>query len=337
MCANVIRTPYLLFLGDATSPMDVKTATGIVHWRPEACVAQYRLRVDGVDLGLPDMGPLEARARGARSMVLGVANDGGYLDPLWMPAIREAIEAGLDVVSGLHERLQGQAELVEQAAAHDVSLHDVRTPPRAIPIATGRRRSGFRLLTVGTDCVAGKMFTALCLEREMRARGMKVDFRATGQTGILIAGGGVPLDAVVADFLAGAAEQIAPDHDADHWDVIEGQGALGHPVYAGVALGLLHGAQPRAMVLCHDAGQETLGGLPDYPLPDLRDAIGRNEQAAELTSPEARVIGVSINTSSMRADVAERHLQDTRERLGLPVVDSVRTGVAPLVDVLERL
>jgi len=333
----VIRPPYLLFLGEAASALEVKTATGIAHWRPEVCVAQYRLRADGVDLGLADMDPFEARAEGARSMVLGVANEGGYLDPLWMPAIRAAIEAGLDVVSGLHERLQGIADLVELAAAHDVLLHDVRTPAQGIPIATGRRRSGKRLLTVGTDCVVGKMFTALSLEREMRARGMRADFRATGQTGILIAGSGVPLDAVVADFLAGAAEEVAPDQEADHWDLVEGQGALGHPLYGGVTLGLVHGAQAQAMVLCHDAGRTTLDGLPDYPVPRLEDAIAGYEHAAGLTSPGSRVIGLSINTSSMQAAEADRFLGDIQSRLRLPAVDAVRTGVAALVDVIEDM
>ncbi len=333
----MINAPYLLFLGQATSTMDVKTATGILYWRPELCLAQYRLDAAGVSLGLPDMDPKQARAKGARSMVLGVANEGGYLDSRWLPAIHAALEAGLDVVSGLHARLRELPEVVELARVHCVALHDVRTPTESVPIATGEKRSGRRLLTVGTDCVVGKMFTALSLEREMKARGMSVDFRATGQTGILIAGSGVPLDAVVADFLAGAAEQVSPAQDAEHWDVIEGQGSLDHPLYAGVTLGLVHGAQPEAMVLCHDAGRTTLDGLPDYPVPDLQDSIQRYEQAARLTSENARVIGLSINTSSMEAAAAESYLRKIEEELGLPAVDAVRTGVAALVDALEKL
>ena len=333
----MIPTPYLLFLGSAETLMDIKTATGVHHWRPELCAGQYRLEGASVDLGLPEMTPAAAREAGVRSMLLGAANEGGYLDPAWMPAIEEALAAGLDVVSGLHERLCDKPALVAAAARHGVSLHDVRTPAASIPIATGARRSGQRLLTVGTDCVVGKMFTALSLERELRARGIKADFRATGQTGILIAGSGVPLDAVVSDFLAGAAEAISPANEADHWDLVEGQGALGHPLYGGVTLGLVHGAQPTAMVLCHDAGRSTLDGLPDYPIGDLRETISEYERAAHLTSPGARVIGVSVNTSSMEGGAALTYLAELEGQLGLPVVDAVRTGVGPLVDILEAL
>ena len=333
----MIPTPYLLFLGAAETLMDIKTATGVHHWRPELCAGQYRLGAGTVDLGLPDMTPAAARAAGVRSMLLGAANEGGYIDPAWLPAIHEALAAGLDVVSGLHERLRDQPELVASAAEHGVALHDVRTPAAKLPIATGARRSGKRLLTVGTDCVVGKMFTALSLERELRARGVKADFRATGQTGILIAERGVPLDAVVADFLAGAAEWISPANDEDHWDLVEGQGALGHPLYGGVTLGLVHGSQPTAMVLCHDAGRTTLDGLPDYPIPDLAETISEYERAASLTSPGARVIGVSVNTSSMEGAAALTYLGELEGRLGLPAVDAVRTGVGPLADILEAL
>jgi uncharacterized NAD-dependent epimerase/dehydratase family protein len=331
----VIRPPYLLFLGDAPATVEVKTATGIAHWRPGSCVGQYRLADACVDLGLPDMDPARAKAAGAGSMVLGVANEGGFLDARWMPAIRAAITAGLDVVSGLHERLNGNSQLVTLAESCGVALQDVRVPPPYIPVATGVRRSGKRLLTVGTDCVVGKMFTALALEREMKARGMDADFRATGQTGILIVGSGVPVDAVPADFIAGAVEQLTPANAPDHWDVIEGQGALHHPLYAGVTLGLVHGAQADALVLCHAALRETIDGLPDYPIPDLEEAIERYEQAATLTNRQARVVGLSVNTSSLDESGAHRHLAALEQRLQMPAVDAVRTGVARLVDALE--
>ena len=332
-----MKQPYLLFLGDARTLFDAKTATGIAHWRPEICVGQYRLPGAGADLGLAETDPAGAKAAGARSMVLGVALEGGYIEAEWMPAIRAAIEAGLDIISGQHERLNEKAELVTLAESHGVALHDIRAPARDIPIATGVKRAGKRLLTVGTDCAVGKMFAALSIEREMKVRGMDADFRATGQTGILIAGAGVPLDAVVADFISGAVEQIAPANEKDHWDVIEGQGSLYSPLYAGVTLGLVHGAQSHALVLCHDVRLKTMDGLPDYPLPSFEDAIAHYEQAARLTNGEARVIGLSVNTSSLGEAEARQYLAELEQRLGLPAVDAVRTGVAALVDVLEDL
>jgi uncharacterized NAD-dependent epimerase/dehydratase family protein len=331
----MIPSPFLLFLGAARSRLEVKSATGVAFWRPESCIGQFRSATCGVDLGLPDLDPHAASEAGARSMVIGGANEGGYIDRDWMPSIRAAIAAGLDVVSGLHERLADDEELVALAAEHGVVLHDIRRPPPGLRIATGRPRSGRRLLTVGTDCVVGKMFAALALEREMRARGWNADFRATGQTGILIAGSGVAVDAVPADFLSGAIESLAPAQPDDHWDLIEGQGSLHHPLYAGVTLGLIHGAQPQARVLCHEAGRENLDGMPDYPIPSMRDAIASNERAARLTSPTARVTGLCINTSSLGPAAASRYLSDLEQDLQLPAVDPVRGGVAALVDALE--
>jgi uncharacterized NAD-dependent epimerase/dehydratase family protein len=202
----------------------------------------------------------------------------------------------------------------------------VRIPPPGIPIATGRKRSGKRLLTVGTDCALGKKYSALAIARAFAARGRAADFRATGQTGILIAGGGMPMDAVVADFEAGAAEILSPDAAPDHWYVIEGQGSLFHPAYAGVSLGLLHGSQPDVFVVCHDPGRERVLGYPDYPLPSITETIDLNMQLGRRTNPAIRCGGVCLNTSRLESAAAHDLLARESARLGLPVADPMRPG-----------
>ena len=191
-----------------------------------------------------------------------------------------------------------------------------------------RKRTGKRLLTVGTDCALGKKYTALALEGAFRRRGVDADFRATGQTGIMIAGSGMPLDAVVADFIAGAAEVLSPDAAPQHWDVIEGQGSLFHPAYAGVSLGLLHGSQPDVLVLCHEPGRTHLLGYPDFPTPSLPEAIALHVRMGALTNPQVRCAGISFNTSAMKPSEAERLMQQATRELGLPVADPMRGGPA---------
>ena len=176
------------------------------------------------------------------------------------------------------------------------------------------------------------MFTALAIDREIRARGGKSDFRATGQTGIFIAGDGISIDAVVSDFVSGSVEWLCPANDADHWDVIEGQGSLFHASYAGVTLGLIHGAQPDALVMCHEPTRAHMRGLPSYKLPDLQECIYANLAAARLTNKAARCVGLSINTAGLDAAAGRDYLRQTEARLGLACVDPVRTGVGPLVD-----
>jgi uncharacterized NAD-dependent epimerase/dehydratase family protein len=328
----VIDKPYLLFLGDAPDQLAAKTAAGVAHWRPSDCVGQLRLPGCNADLGLPDLTVAEAAAQGARTLIVGVANRGGRFSESWRRELRLALEVGMDIASGLHNRLVDMPELVHIAKRLGRRLIDVRHPSREFDVATGRKRSGKRLLTVGTDCSVGKMYTSLALEQEMRARGMKATFRATGQTGILIAGNGVPVDAVVADFIAGAVEALSPDNDPDHWDVIEGQGSLFHPSFAGVSLGLLHGAQPDVLVMCHEPNRAHMRGVPGYPLPSLEVCIAANEAAARLTNPDATCVGISINTAILTEADAGRLLREAEDRLGLPCVDAVRTGVAPIVD-----
>jgi len=326
-----INRPYLLFLGDAPDQLAAKTAAGIAHWRPSDCVGQLRLAGCNADAGLPDLTVTQAAEQGARTLIVGVANRGGHFSESWMRYLRLALEAGMDIASGLHNRLTDIPELVDVAARKGRCLIDVRHPQQGFEVASGKKRSGKRLLTVGTDCSTGKMYTSLALEQEIRARGLKASFRATGQTGILIAGDGVCVDAVVADFISGAVETLSPNNDPDHWDVIEGQGSLFHPSFAGVSLGLLHGAQPDVLVMCHEPTRLRMRGV-DYPLPSLEDCIAANEEAARLTNPSATCIGISINTANLSEADAKHLLRETEARLGLPCVDAVRTGVAPIVD-----
>lgn len=323
---------YLLFLGDVRDPLDAKTALGLAHWAPERCLGQWRLPGCVVDAGLPDLDFAAARAAGARTLVIGVAPFGGAIAPAWVPPLLDAMAAGLNIASGMHTRLESLPAIAEAAARHGVRLFNVREPGRRFPVASGRRRSGRRVLMVGTDCAVGKKYTALALARDLAAAGVPASFRATGQTGILIAGDGVPIDAVVADFVAGAAEMLSPDNAPDHWDVIEGQGSLFHPAYAGVALGLLHGSQPDALVLCHAAGRSHIDGYPDYPLPGLADCIAANLAMARLTNPQVRCIGVSLNTSGLPAAGRAAALAAVSAELGLPCVDPIATGTAALVE-----
>lgn len=330
-----IEQPYLLFLGDAPDQLAAKTAAGVAHWRPDACLGQLRLDGCRADLGLPDLDIDSAVTSGARTLIVGVANRGGRFSGLWIDTLGRALHAGLDIASGLHNRLTAVPELVELAQRYGRRLIDVRHPDAELDVGNGRKRSGKRLLTVGTDCSVGKMYASLAIEREMRSRGFKATFRATGQTGIFIVGSGIPVDAVVADFISGAVEQLSPTNDDDHWDIIEGQGSLFHASFAGVSMGLLHGAQADVLVMCHEPTRTHMRGLPDYALPSLEDCIAANETAARLTNPAARVIGIAVNTAALAPDAARDYLKSTGDRLGLPCVDPVRDGVGPLVDKIE--
>jgi uncharacterized NAD-dependent epimerase/dehydratase family protein len=327
-----LRTPYLLFIGDAVDQLAAKTAAGIAFWRPESSLGQLRLPGCNADLGIPDMTIEEAAAAGVKTVIVGTTNRGGVLGAGWEGMLVRALELGMDLASGLHHRLADIPALRAAAARCGRRIADVRHPTREFAVGNGVKRPGKRLLTVGTDCSIGKMFTALALEKEMRARGMRVDFRATGQTGIFIAGDGVSIDAVVSDFVSGAVEWLCPANDADHWDVIEGQGSLFHASYAGVTLGLIHGAQPDVLVMCHEPTRKHMRGLPSYPLPDLGLCIERNIEAAQLTNPAVRCIGVSVNTAAMEPAAARDWLRSTEDRLGLPCVDPVRSGVGAIVE-----
>lgn len=318
--------PYLLFLGDTTDPGFAKTAFGLRDWAADKCVGEYALPDATVSTGLPKLTPWEAHARGARALVIGVANSGGFIAPSWIPALEQALEAGLDIVSGMHARLKQIPSLARLAQHLGRQLFDVREPPRDIPIATGIRRSGKRLLTVGTDCALGKKYAALALTRAFETRGVDVDFRATGQTGILIAGRGIPMDAVVSDFAAGAAEMLSPDAPDDHWDVIEGQGSILHPAYAGVSLALLHGSQPDCFVVCHDPRRTRLLGDEDFAVPSVEEIIDLTLRLGARTNPAIRCAGLSLNTSSLTESEAEQYCDSESRRLGIPAADPIRGG-----------
>lgn len=331
-----LRFPYLLFLGNCADAMEAKTANGLKFWRQELCLGQYRLPGCKVDLGLPDLTPREARERGAASMIIGIANHGGTLNPVWFPALLEAAREGLDIVSGLHDRLSAVPGLEAQAHQSDVMLRDIRHQHRPLRIGSAEHRPGKRILTVGTDCMVGKKYTALALEWEMRARGYHVDFRATGQTGIMIAGDGVPLDAIPGDFQAGMVELLAPANHPEHWDVIEGQGSMLSPITS-TPLGLLNGAQADFLVLCHNAARQHYHGLPDHPLASLREVMEINLYFARRRRPQVRFLGISVNTSELSPDHGQEIFWSLENEFNLPVVDPVKTGVGALVDVLDQV
>ena len=332
-----IARPYLLFLGDAADPLAAKTAAGVRDWRPDWCVGQWRLPGCTVDLGLPDMDPAQAAAQGVRTAVIGVVNAGGVLPDHWVTGLVGALEAGLDLAAGLHTRLSSLPALAQTAARTGRALHDVRHSDVRFATGKGTKRSGRRVLTVGTDCSIGKKYTALALEAGLRARGIRADFCATGQTGVLIAGRGVAIDAVVADFISGAAEWLSPAADPDHWDVIEGQGSLYHPSFAGVSLGLLHGSQPDAIVLCHEPTRRTMRGLPDRPLPSVAACIEGNLAMGRLTNPDIRCIGLSVDTHNLPPEERRACLDALSAEHGLPATDPIAFGVDVLVDALLAL
>lgn len=318
--------PYLLFLGEDADFAYAKTALGLRDWAPEACMGELTCAGSASSIGLPALSPREAHDRGARSVVIGVANIGGKLKDSWFAPLLASIEAGLDIISGMHGRLSNTVSLAAAAQKHGTRLIDIRVPPDGLPTGNGNKRSGRRLLTVGTDCALGKKYTALTLSREFRKRGVPTDFRATGQTGILISGSGIPIDAVVADFVAGAAETLSPAAAAGHWDVIEGQGSLFHPAYAGVSLGLLHGSQPDVIVLCHQVGRDRILGLEQFPTPSVTEAIAANLLFARRTNPKVRCGGIALNTAGLPEEAARQTLADYRRRHGMPAADPIRGG-----------
>ena len=327
-----LPSPYLLFLGDVKEEGFAKTALGLRDWARDRCLGECALPAATVTAGLPILTPAEAAAKGAKALVIGVASQGGAILAAWVPLLVEALEAGLDLVSGMHTSLASVEPLRAAAERSGGRLIDVRTPPSGIPVGTGLKRSGKRLLTVGTDCALGKKYTALSLTRAFQQRGVDVDFRATGQTGIMIAGRGIPMDAVVADFEAGAAELLSPDAPPDHWDVIEGQGAVTHPAYGAVSLGLLYGSQPDVIVLCHEPGRTHVLGLQGHVLPTLDESIALHLALGRRVNPAIRCAGVSLNTSHLTNEERARVLAETYDRLGLPAAAPLRGG--PRLDAL---
>lgn len=330
-----IAQPYLLFLGDVTDPISAKTARGIALWRPDSCVGQLRLTEETVSLGLKDLSLQQAQELGAKTLVIGTANAGGVIPEAWRNTLIEAAKMGFEIASGMHTRLCDIPELAQLAKANITRLHDVRHYDAPLAVGNGKPRQGKRILTVGTDCSVGKMFTALALEKAMQSNGVDARFKATGQTGILIDGAGISIDAVVADFISGAVEAISPSFNDHEWDIIEGQGSLFNPSFAGVSLGLLHGAQADALVLCHELNRAHIRHLPHCKVPSISASIEANLNAARLTNPNVKLAGISLNTSAVSEEEAQALCATWQEQYQVPVTDPVRFGIQSIADALS--
>lgn len=322
-----IAQPYLLFLGDVSDPIAAKTARGIALWRPESCVGQLRLSEETVSLSLADLSLEQAQALGAKTLIIGTANAGGVIPASWQATLIQAAQMGFEIASGMHSRLSDITALKSLQERGITRLHDVRHFDQALNVGTGKKRQGKRVLTVGTDCSVGKMFTALALEKALKARSIDARFKATGQTGILIQGSGISIDAVVADFISGAVEAISPDFTGHDWDIIEGQGSLFNPSFAGVSLGLLHGAQADALILCHEVARPHIRHLPHCEMPSIEQTISANLAAAKLTNQNVQLAGISLNTSALNQVEALDLCQQWQRQYQVPVTDPVRFGI----------
>jgi uncharacterized NAD-dependent epimerase/dehydratase family protein len=351
-----VRPSRSVILAEGLFDMEwAKTAACIIRYRPESVAAVLDSTQAGRDVseilsfgrGIPilsDLAEALALDPSPDALLLGIAPQGGGLPEEWRPTIGDAIRNGLDVWSGLHAFLGDDPELARLAAEHDITLHDVRRPPTDLPVATGlaRETGSLRILTVGTDCNVGKMTVAMEIVRELRERGLKAEFAATGQTGIMIEGRGIAVDAVVADFVAGAAERLILDADpAADVIIVEGQGSLGHPGYSGVTLGLMHGALPQALVLCTKPDRRTIyGGHHDWvKIPPLDEVVRFHEDAMAWVYPEkrARVVAIACNTLGKTEAEARRQIGSAEELTGLPATDPIRFGSDKLADALLPL
>lgn len=331
----MIPKPYLLFIGDAQDELAIKTASGIYEWRPEWCKAQYIYDDAKFHLDLPIYNFEEAIAQEIKTMVIGVVNAGGVLSEKWKITIIEAIESGLNIASGMHTRLRDIPEIKTAADKNNVNLFDLRFNEQTFSTGKGTKRSGKRLLTVGTDCSVGKKYTALAIEKAMLASGLDAEFKATGQTGILIAEHGIAIDAVVSDFISGAVEWLTPDNDINHWDIIEGQGSLFHPSFAGVSLGLLHGSQADAIILCHEPTRKNMRGVKTL-LPTIKDCIDENIRLGKLTNPNIQCVGIALNTSNMQD--SEEVLKEEISRLyKVPCFDPLKDDLSDVVAKIKSI
>ena len=323
--------------GRSADPHYGKTARGIVRYAPHPTVAILdSTRAGESEQGIPVVGTVEeALAYRPTAAVVGVATQGGRFPPEWRELLRRCIAAGLDVESGLHELVTEDPELSELARRHGVELRDLRKPPGGLSVPSGENLEveATIVLTVGSDCAIGKKTVALELDLEARRRGLESVFVPTGQTGIAIAGWGIAVDAVVADFLAGAAERLVVE-GADRGKLlfVEGQGSIVHPMYSGVTLGLLHGSAPHALVLCHLAGATEIEGCPGHPIPPLPEVVELYERVSLPRRP-AKVVCVALNTALIATDdEARAAIADVKGETGLPADDPVRFGAGRLLD-----
>jgi uncharacterized NAD-dependent epimerase/dehydratase family protein len=328
---------YLILAeGHVFDPHYGKTMRGVMRYRREDIVALLDTEHAGEEYdGLPIVASVaDALPYEPDTALVGVATAGGRLPAAWQRILRDAVEAGLDVESGMHIFLADDPELVAHARENGVELRDLRRPPAGLSVPTGANleHGAATVLTVGSDCAIGKMTVSLELDRAARERGLRSVFVPTGQTGIAIAGWGISVDAVVADFLGGAAERLVVE-GAARGDLlwIEGQGAIIHPQYSGVTLGLMHGSAPHAYVLCHQAGTTEIEGCPGHPVPPLRKLVDLHERIS-LPARPARVLAVAVNTARLGDEDARRAVEEAEAETGLPADDPVRFGADRLLE-----
>jgi uncharacterized NAD-dependent epimerase/dehydratase family protein len=337
------RPRRLLVIAEGRSgdPHFGKTGRGVMRYRPQDVVAVLDSERAGDELeGFPVVGTVaEALRLEPTAALVGVATQGGRFPPAWRALLKDAITAGLDIESGLHEFVSDDEELAALARAHDVELRDLRRPPAGLNVPTGENLThpATTVLTVGSDCAIGKMTVSLELDREARRRGIRSEFVPTGQTGIAIAGWGIAVDAVVSDFIAGAAERLVLEGVERGGDVlfVEGQGSLLHPAYSGVTLGLIHGSAPHAYVLCHMAGETAVDGDERFVIPPLAELVELHERIS-LLPRRAPVVAIALNTRSLDDAAARRAVDEAEAATGLPADDPVRFGAAKLVDAVAR-
>jgi uncharacterized NAD-dependent epimerase/dehydratase family protein len=332
---------YLILAeGFSADPHYGKTAHGVLRYRRDDVVAilDSTREAGATEAGVPVVQTVgEAMPFGPTTALVGVATQGGRFPPAWLDLLRQCVAAGLDIENGLHVFLSDDPELAELARSHGVELRDLRRPPKDLSTATGANLEvpATIVLTVGSDCAIGKMTVSLELDREARERGVKSVFVPTGQTGIAIAGWGIAVDAVVADFIAGAAEALVVEGHERGGELlwVEGQGAILHPVYSGVTLGLYHGSVPHALVLCHEVEHEEIEGAGGGPhrIPSLSELVDLHERLA-LPARPARVVAIALNTRRVREEKARQAIAAAEAETGLPADDPVRFGAGKLVD-----
>ncbi|TML10487.1 MAG: DUF1611 domain-containing protein [Actinobacteria bacterium] len=331
----------ILAEGKSGDPHYGKTARGVLRYSQHPTVAILdSTRAGETEDGIPVVGSVnDALCFNPTTALVGVATQGGRFPPAWRDLIRSCVAKSLDVENGLHQFLTDDPELAELAVRHGAELRDLRRPPADLDVPTGENLEldAQVVLTVGSDCAIGKMTVSLELDREARERGLRSVFVPTGQTGIAIAGWGISVDAVVADFLAGAAERLVVE-GAEEGDLlwVEGQGALLHPAYSGVTLGLMHGSAPHAYVLCHLAGSNAIEGYPEHPIPALSELVELHERAS-LPARPARVACIALNTRALGEAEARAAVAEAEEETGLPADDPVRFGAARLFDAVLRI
>ena len=329
-----------------------KTATGIIRYGKDPVVAVIDSTKAGQDVsealgallgkGIPVVHDIhEALTCKPDTLLIGIAPMGGALPKEWHWQLLTAIEAGLDIISGLHVFIADDDELRTAAEKRGVTIWDVRRPPEKNRVARfiPHRPGSHTVLLVGSDCAVGKMTVALELDREAQRRGLNSAFVATGQTGIMISGTGLPVDRIISDFVAGLVEEMVLDFSARHdWVFVEGQGALNHPGYSPVTLGLIHGSMPDAMLFCHKAGATAIEGYENCPLPSLKRMIAFNEDTVSWVRPErpCKVVGLALMTHDLAEQEAQGALKQAENETGLPATDVLRSGAGVLMDALSR-